>query len=114
MQTPEIDAKAEAVRHHLVGKNIVVLEHRYFDRGAMADDPREYVRLKPREWFYRYMLQDKAGAAEVRVTFEAMRDADVRKLGGLVLEARRRKGRGDAGTAWIELVDGKPDLTLDG
>ena len=43
MQTPETDAKAEAVRHFLVGKNVVVPEHHYMDRSLTPDDSRDHV-----------------------------------------------------------------------
>jgi hypothetical protein len=113
MQTPETDAKAEAVRHFLVGKNVVVPEHHYMDRSQTPDDSRDHVKLKQREWYYRYLLQDRSGATEIRVTFDAMRDADVDTLGHKVLEGRRRKARGEAGTVWVEMVDGRPTVTLE-
>ena len=112
MQTPETDAKAEAVRHFLVGKNVVVPEHHYMDKTLTPDDPRDRVRLKQREWYYRYLLQDKSGATEIRVTFDAMRDADVDTLGNKVLDGRRRKARGEAGTVWVEMVEGRPTVSL--
>lgn len=113
MRTPETDAKAEAVRHFLVGKNVVVHEHHYMDEGPMPDDPRHVMKMKQREWYYRYLLQDKSGASEIRVTFNAMRDADVGTLGRMVLEGRRRKARGEAGTVWVELVEGQPTVSLE-
>jgi hypothetical protein len=113
MQTPETDAKAEAVRHFLVGKNVVVPEHHYLDKSPTPDDPRDTVKLKQREWYYRYLLQDKSGATEIRVTFDAMRDANVDTLGHLVLDGRRRKARGEAGTVWIEMVEGQPTVSLE-
>jgi hypothetical protein len=112
MRTPETDAKAEAVRHFLVGKNVVVLEHHYADKSRSPDDPREHERLKQREWYYRYMTQDKTGATEIRVTLDAMRDAEVDTLGHLVLDARQRKARGEPGTVWVELVEGQPTVSL--
>jgi hypothetical protein len=113
MQTPETDAKAEAVRHFLVGKNVVVLEHHYIDKSLRARDPRDDARLAQREWYYRYMLQDKSGATEIRVTFDAMREASVDALGHKVLDGRRRKARGEAGTVWVEMVKGEPTVTLE-
>ncbi|MFL5493051.1 MAG: hypothetical protein ACJ8DC_01575 [Gemmatimonadales bacterium] len=113
MRTPETDAKAEAVRHFLVGKNVVVHEHHYRDEGPTPDDPRDVMKLKQREWYYRYLLQDKSGASEIRVTFDAMRDADVDTIGHMVLDGRRRKARGEAGTVWVELVEGQPTLSLE-
>jgi hypothetical protein len=113
MQTPETDAKAEAVRHYLVGKNVVITEHRYMDTSQTPDDPRDYLKLKQREWYYRYLLQDKIGATEIRVTFDAMREAGVDTLGHLVLEARHRKALADAGTAWVEMVEGQAKVSLE-
>jgi hypothetical protein len=113
MRTPETDAKAETVRHFLVGKNVVVLEHHYADKSQSRDDPRDYVRLKQREWYYRYMIQDKTGATEIRVTLDAMRDVEVDPLGHLVLAARQRKAHGEVGTAWVELVEGQPMVALE-
>lgn len=113
MQTPATDAKAEAVRHYLVGKNVVVPEHRYMKKSPTPDDPRDHVKLKQREWYYRYLLQDKAGATEIRVTFDAMRDADVDTLGHQVLDGRRRKTLGEPGTVWVEMVDGRPTVSLE-
>jgi hypothetical protein len=48
MQTPETDAKAETVRHFLVGKNVVVPEHHYMDKSLAPDDPRDTVKLQQR------------------------------------------------------------------
>ncbi|HUR95486.1 MAG TPA: hypothetical protein VMY76_12925 [Gemmatimonadales bacterium] len=107
MQTPETDAKADAVKHYLVGKSVVVPEHRYVVMGA-----KDRETLKQREWYYRYLLQDKAGATEIRVSFDAMRDGDVDTLGHQVLEARRRKALGEPGMVWIEMVEGRPTLSL--
>jgi hypothetical protein len=114
MQTPETDAKAEAVRHFLVGKNVVVPEHHYRDESRTPADARDRARLRQREWYYRYLLQDKSGATEIRVTFDAMRDADVDTLGLKVLEGRRRKARGEAGTVWVEMAEGQPTVSLAG
>jgi hypothetical protein len=113
MQTRDTDAKAEAVRHYLVGKNVVITEHRYMDNTPTPPDSADYLRLKQREWYYRYLLQDKIGATEIRVTFDAMREADVDTLGHLVLHARRRKAHAEAGSAWIEMVEGKPTVSLE-
>ena len=113
MQTPDTDAKAEAVRHYLVGKNVVITDHQYMDRRSTPDDARDRGKLEQREWYYRYLLQDKLGATEIRVTFDAMRDADVDTLGHLVLDGRRRKALGERGTPWIEIVDGRPTLSLE-
>jgi hypothetical protein len=113
MQTPDTDAKAEAVRHYLVGKNVVITEHRYLDNSTMPDDLRDLVKLEQREWYYRYLLQDKIGATEIRVTFDAMRDGEVDTLGHLVLEARRRKALGESGSVWIEMVEGQPTVSLE-
>ena len=113
MQTRATDAKAEAVRHFLVGKNVVVPEHHYMDTSVTPDDPRDIVKLKQREWYYRYLLQDKSGATEIRVTFDAMRDANVDTLGHKVLEGRRRKAHGEAGTVWVEMVEGQPTVSLE-
>jgi len=113
MQTPETDTKAEAVRHFLVGKNVFVLEHHYMDKRLTLNDPRDRAKLEQREWYYRYMLQDKSGATEIRVTFDAMHDANVDTLGHLVLEGRGRKARGEAGTVWVEMVEGQPTVSLE-
>ena len=113
MRTPETDAKAEAVRRFLVGKNVVIAEHHYSDQRPTPDDPRGVARLRQREWYYRYLLQDKAGATEIRVTLDAMRDAGVDDLGHRVLDSRRRKARGEAGTVWVEMVDGQPAVSLE-
>jgi hypothetical protein len=113
MQTPDTDAKAEAVRHYLVGKNVVITDHHDMDERSTPDGPRDRVKLEQREWYYRYLLQDKLGATEIRVTFDAMRDADVDTLGHLVMEGRRRKAFGERGTPWIEIVDGRPTLSLE-
>jgi hypothetical protein len=113
MRTPETDAKAEAVRHFLVGKNVVVPEHHYVDKSRSAADPRDREKLRQREWYYRYLLQDRSGATEIRVTFDAMRDADVDTLGHEVLDGRRRKARGEAGTVWVEMVEGRPAVSLE-
>jgi hypothetical protein len=113
MQTPETDAKAEAVRHYLVGKNVVITEHRYTDDSRTPDDPGDRAKLKQREWYYRYLLQDKKGATEIRVTFDAMRDADVDTLGHLVLDARHRKALAEAGSVWVEMVEGRPTVSLE-
>jgi hypothetical protein len=113
MQTPETDAKAEAVRHYLVGKNVVITEHRYTNDSQTSADPRARVKLEQREWYYRYLLQDKLGATEIRVTFDAMRDADVDLLGHLVLDARRRKALAEAGSVWVEMVEGRPTVSLE-
>jgi len=112
MRTPETDAKAEVVRHFLVGKNIVVPEHHYLD-ASLTPDARERGKLKQREWCYRYLLQDRSGATEIRVTFDAMREADTDTLGHLVLEGRRRKARGEAGTVWVEMAAGQPTVSLE-
>ncbi len=113
MRTPETDAKAEAVRHFLVGKNVVIAGHHYMDRDPAAGDPRDLGKLRQREWYYRYLLQDKSGATEIRVTIDAMRDASVDQLGHLVLEGRRRKAAGEAGMAWVEVADGRPTVSLE-
>ena len=113
MRMPEIDAKADAVRHFLVGKNVVVAEHHYADKKPMPHDPFDIVKLKQREWYYRYLLQDKAGATEIRVTFDAMLHGDVDRLGHLVLDGRRRKANGEAGMVWIELLEGQPTMSLE-
>jgi hypothetical protein len=113
MQTSETDAKAEAVRHYLVGKNVVISEHRYTDDSRTSDDPRDRVKLEQREWYYRYLLQDKMGATEIRVTFDAMREADVDTLGHLVLDARRRKALAEAGSVWVEMAEGRPTVSLE-
>lgn len=113
MRTPETDAKAEAVRHFLVGKNVVVLEHHYMDKNPSPEEPRDMARLRQREWYYRYLLQDKSGAAEIRVTLDAMRDGSVDTLGHLVLEGRHRKARGEAGAVWVALVDGQARVSLE-
>ena len=112
MRNPETDAKAEGVRRFLVGKNVVIAEHHYGDRPP-TDDPRDVARLRQREWYYRYLLQDKAGATEIRVTLDAMREGEVDDLGHMVLEARRRKAQGDPGSVWIEMVDGRPSISLE-
>ena len=113
MRTPETDAKAEAVRHFLVGKNVVIAEHHYIDQTRGSDDPRDIARLKQREWYYRYLIQDKAGATEIRVTLDAMRDAEVDDIGHKVLDGRRRKARGEAGSVWVEMVRDQPTLSLE-
>lgn len=112
MRTPETDAKAEVVRHFLVGKNIVVPEHHYRD-ASRTPDARERGKLEQRERHYRYLLQDRSGATEIRVTFEAMHDSDADTLGHLVLEGRRRKARGEAGKVWVEMVAGQPTVSLE-
>jgi hypothetical protein len=112
MQTPDTDAKAEAVRHYLVGKNVVITEHRYMSDSPAPDEPRDHAKLKQREWYYRYLVQDKSGATDIRVTFDAMRDGDVETLGYLVLDGRRRKALGEAGSVWVEMVGGQPTVSL--
>jgi len=114
MRTPETDAKAEAVRHYLVGKSVVILEHHYTDTSPAPDDARATVRTEQREWYYRYLLQDKAGATEIRVTFNAMKDGEVGTLGQLVLDARRRKALGELGVVWVDMLDGQPTVSVEG
>jgi hypothetical protein len=113
METQETAAKAEAVRQFLLGKSIVFVDHRYRDKSRSPEDLAETVKIRSRDWFYRYLLSDRQGPAEIRVTFDAMRDSDVQAIGGLMLEARRRKAGGETGRLWIELVDGKPTLSVE-
>ena len=113
MRTPDTDSKAEAVRQFLVGKNVVIAEHHYRGVEDASGGRSGAAQSSQREWYYRYLIQDKAGVAEIRVTLDAMRDGGVDELGRSVVDGRRRKAMGEAGIVWVEMVAGRPVVTLE-
>ncbi len=114
METESMAEKAEAVRRYFAGRSMLVAEHGSPLHHDAPDAPGTVRRAEQRERHYRYMLRDREGATEIRITEDAMQGGTVEELGRLAVSGRHRKALGEAGDVWIEMVDGGPTLSIDG